>query len=99
VSARAARPMPPRLWRMYPTELPSRIYSDIGMINHSRDLISVPEAAQMLGLSDRRIRALAAAGSLTATRVGPRMWVLERAEVERFGRLDRPRGRPRKSVT
>ena len=75
----------------------SQKYSDSGMIAEPRELISVVEAAQMLGVSDRRVRALAAAGTLTATRVGPRMWVLERLEVERFGRLKRPRGRPRRS--
>ena len=58
-----------------------------------RPQLSVDEAAQRLGLSSQRIRALIAAGRLPAERVGAR-YLLDPAAVAEVGRLKRPGGRP-----
>jgi len=56
-------------------------------------LLSVSETADILGVSDRRIRAMIADGLLTATRVGGR-WILAGTEVARYEALRRKPGRP-----
>jgi excisionase family DNA binding protein len=43
--------------------------------------LSVPDAAQMLGLSPDRVRAMAVHGQLGATKIGDR-WLVERSAVE-----------------
>ncbi|HUX16055.1 MAG TPA: helix-turn-helix domain-containing protein [Phycisphaerae bacterium] len=55
--------------------------------------LTVPQAAERLGLHRNRILQLIDAGSLPATRLG-RWWVLLAADVEAFARLDRPAGNP-----
>jgi excisionase family DNA binding protein len=58
------------------------------------DMISVAEAAEALGISGSRIRALIREGRIKAQRVGIRSWVLRRKDIESFER-GRP-GRPPK---
>lgn len=62
------------------------------------DLISVEEAARILGVSGRRVRVLIKEGRLLAWRVGRRTYAVARAEAELFGETPRPTGRPRISV-
>ena len=57
------------------------------------DPISIPEAADALGLSPSRMHALVAQGQVPAVKVGGR-WLLERGEVERRRRRGALKGRP-----
>lgn len=57
------------------------------------DPVPVPEAAQVLGLSSDRVRALAVHGQLPASKIGDR-WLIERAAVEARRRLGAQAGRP-----
>jgi excisionase family DNA binding protein len=57
------------------------------------DPVPVPEAAQILGLSPDRVRALAVHGQLPASKIGDR-WLIERAAVEARRRLGAQAGRP-----
>lgn len=61
------------------------------------NLGSVSDAAEELGLSERRIRALIEAGRLPAERVG-RSWVVSSRGVDKLGRDPRPPGRPLSAV-
>lgn len=56
-------------------------------------LVSVAEAAEELGVSERRVRQMLDDGSLTGRRIG-RSWVIDLAEVHRRGRRPAPKGRP-----
>jgi excisionase family DNA binding protein len=56
------------------------------------EMLSVAEAAEALGLSIRRVRALIDADAIPAGRIG-RSWVLSRDAVDRFARRRRRRGR------
>lgn len=59
-----------------------------------RDPVSIPEAAESLGLSPARVHALVAVGQIPAVKIGGR-WLLERSDVERRRRLGAGlRGRP-----
>jgi len=62
------------------------------------DPISVEEAARILGLTGRRVRELIKVGRLPASRVGRRVYVLDRAVVVRFSLDPRLPGRPRRST-
>ncbi len=57
------------------------------------DPVSIPEAANILGLSSTRVRALAARGQLPAAKIGGR-WLIERAGIEARRRQKAPGGRP-----
>jgi excisionase family DNA binding protein len=57
------------------------------------DPISIPEAAQVLGLSSARVRAMAVHGQLSASKVGDR-WLVERAAVEQRRHQKASAGRP-----
>ena len=61
------------------------------------DLISVEEAARILGVTGRRVRVLITERRLPALRVGRRVYVVDRNDAERFGETPRPTGRPRTS--
>jgi excisionase family DNA binding protein len=61
------------------------------------DWMTVHEAATVLGVTDGRVRQLLSAGALRGERLGARMWLLERASVERYKKERRPVGRPRKA--
>ena len=56
-------------------------------------LLSTPEAAQRLGLSEAMVRRYCAMGRLPAQKVG-KSWAIQRREVERFAANPRPAGRP-----
>jgi hypothetical protein len=57
-----------------------------------KEPVSIREAARTLGLSPGRVRAIAAHGQLSATKLGDR-WFVERAAVERRRRNGAPEGR------
>jgi excisionase family DNA binding protein len=62
-----------------------------------RDMLTVAEAAQELGISVRGVQDRLLRGAMHGERLTPRMWVIPRDEVDRWkdkGRL-RP-GRPKK---
>lgn len=54
--------------------------------------IGVAEAAGIMRVSPRRLRAMIAAGLIPAAKVG-KVWILDRAEVTQYVR--RQQGRPR----
>lgn len=56
-------------------------------------LIDVPSAAQLLGVSPRRVRALIDAGRLRARKVGGR-WLVERGSAQLLKQSRRESGRP-----
>jgi excisionase family DNA binding protein len=62
------------------------------------ELLSVREVAQVLGVSERRVRALVEGGRLPAIRVGARTYAILRSEVERFAKVPRQTGRPPKRM-
>ena len=70
-----------------------RIYTDSGMVLAAMELLSIPEVAQVLGVSDRRVRALVKGGRLPAIRVGARTHAVMRTELERFADVPRRPGR------
>ena len=59
-------------------------------------LIGTADAAEILGVSQKRVTQLVSEGRLSATRAG-RSLALSRSEVEAFAQRDRPAGRPRRS--
>ena len=82
-------------------------YTDIRMVNQvdsgpereyfaAMAKLSTQEAADRLGISQRRVLALIQSGKLKATRVGG-VWIIDERTVEAFRKLDRPPGRPWKS--
>ncbi len=59
--------------------------------------MNTTQAADFLKMTPGRVRQLARAGILKGYRLGPRAWVFERVELERFAAEERPGpGRPRK---
>lgn len=64
------------------------------------DIISTAEAAEIIGVSVRRVVALCNGGKLPAQQVG-RSWVIRRRDAENFQRGDVgwPKGRPRSAPT
>ena len=56
-------------------------------------LLSIPEAAERLGLSDAMVRRYCAQGRLPAKKVG-KGWAIRRWDVERFAASPRHSGRP-----
>ncbi len=64
-----------------------------------RDFLTVAEAATELGISPRTLAYRLQHGLMQGERVGARLWLIPRAEVERFrgrGKISPP-GRPRRS--
>jgi len=56
-------------------------------------LLSAPEAAQRLGLSDAMVRRYCLQGRLPARKIG-KGWAIRRRDVERFAAAPRRSGRP-----
>ena len=56
-------------------------------------LLSIPEAAERLGLSEAMVRRYCAQGRLRAQKVG-KGWAIQRWDVERFAASPRQSGRP-----
>lgn len=63
---------------------------------NEKHLITTAEAAELLGVSRRRINAMITAGQIPATRVG-RDWLMDNNELYRLGLNYRQPGRPRKT--
>lgn len=59
------------------------------------DDLTIGEAAERCGVSDRRVQDLIYAGRLTARKVSG-IWLIERASVEAYAVAPRKAGRPRK---
>lgn len=59
------------------------------------NIISTRQAAKILQVSDRRIRALIESGKLKATKVNNFMWIINERDLDKV--KDRRSGRPRKS--
>jgi len=55
------------------------------------DVMTVPQAAKVLGLTERGILARIARGDMRAERLGGKVWVIAREEVERWQALGRQR--------
>ena len=67
------------------------------MSEHERDYLTASEAASMLGLPLRTVRYRLQRGIMRGVAVNPRLWLVPRAEVERWrgeGKL-RPGPKPR----
>lgn len=60
------------------------------MLNH----LTVPQAAEILGLSRQRVHALVKSGAIPATMVG-RDWLISMDALATFRTLRRKRGRPK----
>ena len=60
-------------------------------------LITVPEAARILGLSESGIHKRIERGAMRAEQLGGKVWVIPREEVERWQRMGRmkPGRKPR----
>ena len=54
-------------------------------------LITVPQAAKLLGLSESGIHKRIERGDMRAERLGGKVWVIPREEVERWQQLGRQR--------
>jgi len=61
-----------------------------------KGMITVSRAAEVLGVSKRRVLQFIRQKRLKAEQVNPRLWLLDIAEVRRFGRQERSHGRPSK---
>ena len=61
------------------------------------DYWTVAEAAEAIGVTTGRIRQMLRAGSIDGTKMGPRMWVISNAEIQRV--CDLPRRKGRRSVS
>lgn len=59
------------------------------------DVMTVNDVSRELGISVRRVRQLAEAGTLPGDKVG-RDWLFRPEDVKAFKALDRPTGRPPK---
>lgn len=57
------------------------------------DSLSVSEAAERLGVNERRVRQLIGLGRLSAYKVG-RQWIVDPTAVDQMRRVDRRAGRP-----
>ena len=70
-----------------------------------RDLLTVAETAQELGLTVRGVQERLRRGLMRGERVSPRLWMIPRAEVERWRTLGRqkpgrkPKGEQRGTVS
>lgn len=56
--------------------------------------MSVPEAANYLGLSEGRVRQLLLAGRIKAMKLNERAWAISKTALDEFKKLDRPVGNP-----
>lgn len=60
------------------------------------DLVSVSEAAEILGCTEGRIHQLLRAGTLPGKKLNERAWAINRADIESLAETPQTRGRPRK---
>ncbi len=61
------------------------------------EFLTTGEVAQILGVSDIRVRQFHREERLVGQKLGMQL-VFERRDVERFSKQDRPNGRPKKSA-
>jgi excisionase family DNA binding protein len=67
------------------------------MINGiASDLVSIEEAAAIVGVSGRRIRVFVAEGRLPAVKIGARVLAIARSDAAAFSMQERHVGRPRR---
>ena len=67
------------------------------MAEGKRDMVTVAEAAQELGVSIRAVQNRIRAGEMEAEKVTPRLYLIPRFEVERWKPIGKRKGgRPRK---
>lgn len=64
-----------------------------------RDLITVSEAAAILGISNRAVSKRLENGQMRGERVHPRLWLIPREEVERWRELGRMKPGPKPRST
>lgn len=83
----------PRLMELLCQSNSCNKHCESAIVSSMIDPVAIPEAANILGLSSARARALAARGQLPAAKVGGR-WLVERAAVEARRRRNSPDGRP-----
>lgn len=58
--------------------------------------LTIPEAADKLGLSPQRVWRFVQEGRLKATKMHPRLWVIREEDLEEFSKEERRPGRPPK---
>lgn len=57
--------------------------------------VSTKEAAEIMGVTEARVRQLRIAGVLSAQQVDGRTWIISRADAERLAQRQTAVGRPR----
>lgn len=55
------------------------------------DLMNIEETAEFLGITTGYVRRFAREGKLKGMKVGQRAWVFDRADVEAFAAIQRPK--------
>lgn len=61
-----------------------------------KNWLTATEAADVIGCTTGRVRALCGDGVLKAEKVGPRAWMIDRRSAEELARRPSKTGRPRK---
>jgi excisionase family DNA binding protein len=76
-------------------------YLDTGrMAERERDMFTVAETAQVLGLSVRAVQDRIRKGEMAAEKITPRLYLVHRNEIERWKPVGKRKGgRPRKEAT
>lgn len=64
-------------------------------IMHINEYVSVPEAAEIIGCTDGRVRQMLRQGMLRAKKISERAWLVLRKEAEKYAKTPQKRGRPR----
>lgn len=61
--------------------------------------MTVVQAAELIGISRRRVLQLLESGAIAGEKLNPRMWLVNKRSAERFSKKPAPKvGRPRKSL-
>jgi excisionase family DNA binding protein len=58
--------------------------------------LTTAQAAERLGITLRMVQTYCKTGRLKANRFGPQSWLIDPEDLERFAKLPRKRGQPRK---
>ncbi len=61
----------------------------VGIPGTPDELLSVAEAAEVMGVSDAHVRRVIGSGGLAAKRVGARTWLIRRADAEAWAAVER----------